>query len=115
MHRPASAYEGQPAGNWSRFRSSFGHISVQTTERYLGCAQRIASTVKDKIGIEPAEHSGKIARSLKGWATNHCAPSAFARFWSRLLNAFMKRPSHRRFISATSLRVIAPGVRVRAS
>ena len=31
-----------------------GHISVQTTERYLGCAQRIASAVNDKIGIEPA-------------------------------------------------------------
>jgi Protein of unknown function (DUF3738) len=31
-----------------------GHISVQTTERYLGCTQRIASAVTDKIGIEPA-------------------------------------------------------------
>jgi site-specific recombinase XerD len=31
-----------------------GHISVQTTERYLGCTQRIASAVNDRIGIEPA-------------------------------------------------------------
>jgi hypothetical protein len=30
-----------------------GHISVQTTEQYLGCTQRIASAVNDKIGIEP--------------------------------------------------------------
>jgi site-specific recombinase XerD len=29
-----------------------GHVSVQTTERYLGCTQRIASAVNDKIGIE---------------------------------------------------------------
>jgi integrase len=31
-----------------------GHVSVQTTERYLGCTQRIASAANDKIGIEPA-------------------------------------------------------------
>jgi len=30
-----------------------GHVSVQTTERYLGCTQRIASAVNDRIGIEP--------------------------------------------------------------
>jgi integrase len=32
-----------------------GHVSVQTTERYLGCKQRIHSAVNDRIGIEP-EH-----------------------------------------------------------
>jgi hypothetical protein len=31
-----------------------GHVLVQTTERYLGCTQRIASAVNDKVGIEPA-------------------------------------------------------------
>ncbi|MBV9083608.1 MAG: site-specific integrase [Acidobacteriaceae bacterium] len=30
-----------------------GHISVQTTERYLGCKQRIRGAVNDRIGIEP--------------------------------------------------------------
>ena len=29
-------------------------ISVQTTERYLGCKQRIRSAVNDRIGIEPS-------------------------------------------------------------
>jgi len=29
-----------------------GHVSVQTTERYLGC-KRIQSAVNDRIGIEP--------------------------------------------------------------
>ena len=29
-----------------------GHVSVQTTERYLGCKQRIQSAVNDRIGIE---------------------------------------------------------------
>ena len=31
-----------------------GHVSVQTTERYLGCKQRIRSAVNDRIGLEPA-------------------------------------------------------------
>jgi site-specific recombinase XerD len=30
-----------------------GHVSVQTTERYLGCKQRIRSAVNDCIGFEP--------------------------------------------------------------
>ena len=31
----------------------FGDVSIQTTERYLGCKQRIRSAVNDQIGIEP--------------------------------------------------------------
>ncbi len=32
-----------------------GDVSVQTTERYLGCTQRISiGHVNDRIGIEPA-------------------------------------------------------------
>jgi hypothetical protein len=30
-----------------------GHVSVETTERYLGCKQRIRGAVNDCIGIEP--------------------------------------------------------------
>jgi hypothetical protein len=30
-----------------------GHVSIQTTERYLGCKQRIRGAANDKIGIEP--------------------------------------------------------------
>jgi site-specific recombinase XerD len=30
-----------------------GHVSVQTTECYLGCKQRIRGAVNDRIGIEP--------------------------------------------------------------
>jgi hypothetical protein len=40
----------------SRSPTAFlGHVSVQTTERYLGCTQRIASAVNDRIGIEPVQ------------------------------------------------------------
>jgi len=30
-----------------------GHVSVQTTERYIGCKQRLRTAVNDKLGIEP--------------------------------------------------------------
>lgn len=30
-----------------------GHVSVQTTEKYLGCKQRLREAAKDRIGIEP--------------------------------------------------------------
>jgi hypothetical protein len=30
-----------------------GHVSVEATERYLGCKQRIRSAINDRIGIEP--------------------------------------------------------------
>ena len=30
-----------------------GHVSIQTTERYLGCKQRNRSAVNERIGIEP--------------------------------------------------------------
>ena len=40
-------------GELEQIQFLLGHVSVQTTERYLGCRQRIASAVNDKIGIEP--------------------------------------------------------------
>ena len=41
-------------GELEQIQFLVGHMSVQTTERYLGCTQRISSAVNDKIGIEPA-------------------------------------------------------------
>ena len=40
-------------GELEQFQFLLGHVSVQTTERYLGCKQRIRSAVNDRIGIEP--------------------------------------------------------------
>ena len=30
-----------------------GHVSIQTTERYLGCKQELRHAVNDRLGIEP--------------------------------------------------------------
>lgn len=40
-------------GELEQIQFLLGHVSVQTTERYLGGTQRIASAVNDRIGIEP--------------------------------------------------------------
>jgi site-specific recombinase XerD len=40
-------------GELEQIQFLLGHVSVQTTERYLGCKQRIRAAVNDHIGIEP--------------------------------------------------------------
>ena len=40
-------------GELEQIQYLLGYVSIQTTERYLGCKQRIRSAVNDRIGIEP--------------------------------------------------------------
>jgi site-specific recombinase XerD len=42
-------------GELEQIQFLLGHVSIQTTERYLGCKQRIRSAVNDRIGIEPKD------------------------------------------------------------
>src|SRR6202050_3456254 len=44
-------------GELEQIQFLLGHVSVQTTERYLGRKQRIREAVNDRIGIEPAATS----------------------------------------------------------
>jgi site-specific recombinase XerD len=43
----------EAGGELEQIQFLLGHVSIQTTERYLGCKQRIRSAVNDRIGIEP--------------------------------------------------------------
>jgi site-specific recombinase XerD len=40
-------------GELEQIQFLLGHVSVQTTEKYLGCKQRLRQAVNDRIGIEP--------------------------------------------------------------
>jgi integrase len=40
-------------GELEQIQFLLDHVAVQTTERYLGCTQRISSAVNDQIGIKP--------------------------------------------------------------
>ncbi len=40
-------------GELDQIRFLPGHVSIQTTERYLGCKQRLRCAVNDRLGIEP--------------------------------------------------------------
>ena len=40
-------------GEMDQIQFLLGHVSVQTTETYLGCKQRLRGAVNDRIGIEP--------------------------------------------------------------
>jgi site-specific recombinase XerD len=42
-------------GELEQIQYLLGHVSVQTTEKYLGCKQRLRGAVNDRIGIEPTQ------------------------------------------------------------
>ncbi len=43
----------QAGGELEQIQFLLGHVSIETTERYLGCKQRFRNAVNDKIGLEP--------------------------------------------------------------
>ena len=42
-------------GEFDQIQFLLGHVSIQTTERYLGCKQKLRCAVNDRMGIEPNE------------------------------------------------------------
>jgi integrase len=42
-------------GELDQIQFLLGHVSIQTTEHYLGCKQKLRYAVNDKLGIEPCE------------------------------------------------------------
>jgi site-specific recombinase XerD len=53
LRRTCARLRHQAGGELKQIQLLLGHVSVQTTERYLGCKQRIRNAVNDSIGIQP--------------------------------------------------------------
>jgi len=45
--------EHETGGELEQIQVSFGHVSLQTTEWYLGRRQRLPNAVNDHIGLKP--------------------------------------------------------------
>jgi site-specific recombinase XerD len=60
LRRTCARFCHVAGGELEQIQFLLGHVSVQTTEQYLGCRQRLKNAVNDCIGIEPGEecHGG---------------------------------------------------------
>src|SRR5262249_44947959 len=54
LRRPCARLCHLSGGELDQIQFLLGHVSIQTTERYLGCKQKLRIAVNDKIGIEPS-------------------------------------------------------------
>jgi site-specific recombinase XerD len=53
LRRSCAKFCYATGGELEQIQFLLGHVSVQTTEKCLGCKQRIHGAVNDRIGIEP--------------------------------------------------------------
>ena len=70
ISEPATAHYQD--GSARQIQFLLGHVSVQTTERYLGCKQRLRDAVNDHIGIEPTASLGAAAGYRLPLGVNPC-------------------------------------------
>lgn len=54
LRRSRARFCRNSGGELEQIQFLLGHISVQTTEKYLGYKQRLREAVNDRIGIEPS-------------------------------------------------------------
>src|SRR5262245_32468374 len=57
LRRSCARFCHATGGELEQIQFLLGHVSVQTTERYLGCKQRFREAVNDHIGIEPCSEN----------------------------------------------------------
>ena len=53
LRRSCARFCHESGGELEQIQFLLGHVSVQTTEKYLGCKQRFRHAVNDRLGIEP--------------------------------------------------------------
>src|SRR5262245_3844065 len=53
LRRSCARFCHAAGGELEQIQFLLGHVSIQTTERYLGCKQRFREAVNDRLGIGP--------------------------------------------------------------
>lgn len=53
LRRSCARFCHDSGGELEQIQFLLGHVSVQTTEKYLGCKQKFRQAVNDRLGIEP--------------------------------------------------------------
>jgi hypothetical protein len=84
-------------GELDQIQFLLGHVSIQTTERDLGCKQKLRIAVNDRLGIEPrcrlTGTPGRMHQSALG-------------DYSRLISARHRNPTH---CPGSTDRLLQPG------
>ncbi|MGC1451768.1 MAG: tyrosine-type recombinase/integrase [Candidatus Sulfotelmatobacter sp.] len=52
LRRPCACLCHLAGGELEQIQFLLGHASVETTERYLGCKQRLSHAVNDNLGLK---------------------------------------------------------------
>lgn len=77
LRRSCARFCHDSGGELEQIQFLLGHVSVQTTEKYLGCKQRFRHAVNDGLGIGPdfAIQPKTPTGSSTGLADSHCQQS----------------------------------------
>lgn len=52
LRRSCAKFCHMAGGELEQIQFLLGHVSIQTTEQYLGCKQKLRNAVNDKLGFE---------------------------------------------------------------
>ena len=66
----------QAGGELEQIQFLLGHVSIETTERYLGCKQRFQNAVNDAIGLDSCPYDASTIRTTLLWASRFCSLTA---------------------------------------
>lgn len=64
LHRTCAKLCHVNGGELEQIQFQLGHVSVLTTERYLGCKQNLAASVNDRFGCLFSRTSVELRQAL---------------------------------------------------
>lgn len=59
LRRSCAKFCHMAGGELEQIQFLLGHVSIQTTEQYLGCKQKLRDAVNDRLGLRTSDHVGR--------------------------------------------------------